>query len=144
MIENLIQLVKENAGEAVYNNPAIPAQKKDTVVNTTAESIQDALKDHLGSGGLGALTGLLNGGSSNASSLTNNISGYVIDALVRKAGIDQGTAGKIVSSLLPIIIQKFLSKTKDPNDNSFTIDGVLKNLSGGKQGGIVDSIKDLF
>ena len=44
MFDQLLKLVKENAGEAIINNPAIPNQQNDAAINTAATGIMDQLK----------------------------------------------------------------------------------------------------
>jgi len=45
MLENLIDLVKQNAGSAIINNPAIPNEQNDAAINAAGSSIMDGLKN---------------------------------------------------------------------------------------------------
>jgi F0F1-type ATP synthase delta subunit len=47
MFENLINLVRQNAGDAVINNPAIPNEKNEEAVETASGSIVSTLKNAL-------------------------------------------------------------------------------------------------
>ncbi len=44
MLDQLILLVKEHAGEAIINNPAIPNEKNEAAISETAGGIFDVLK----------------------------------------------------------------------------------------------------
>lgn len=143
MLENLIQLVKENAGEAIINNPAIPNEKNDAAVETAASSIFDQLKSQMGSGGLESITNLFQGGISQ--DMINNISSGTAGDLMKKFGIDSNAASGIVQKLIPVVMDKFVNKTNDPNDKSFDLQGIIGSLTGGGQaGGILNTIKGLF
>ena len=52
MLENLLALVKQHAGEAVINNPAIPNEQNDAVIKETTQSITGGLQNMLASGGI--------------------------------------------------------------------------------------------
>lgn len=147
MLENLLKLIKENAGEAIINNPAIPNVQNDAACETAANSIFKSLQEKVKSGDLNSVKDLFQSGD-NASShpVVTNLSSNVAGDLMKKFGLDKGTAGNIVNSLLPIVMSKLVSKTNDPNDGSFNLNGIIGALSGnqGKAGGILDSLKGLL
>lgn len=58
MLDQLLLLVKEHAGEAIINNPAIPNEKNEAAISETAGGIFEVLKGQLSEGNAGALTGL--------------------------------------------------------------------------------------
>ena len=118
MFDNLLQLIKENAGESIINNPAIPNEKNDAAIQVAGEGINP---------------------------MVGQISNNVAQSLMSKFGIDAGQAQNIVNNLVPGVMSKFVQKTNDPNDNSLDIQGILSSLSGTSGGaGILDSVKKLF
>ena len=146
MFDELLNLVKEHAGSAIIDNPAVPNEKNDAVCETAANSIIDKLKGMVGSGGADALAGLLGGGGNvaNRPEISNITSGVAQD-LMKKFGFDNAIASSIVSQLIPTVMSQLAGKTNDPNDNSFTMGGILQSLaSGGSSGGIMGMIKGLF
>ena len=66
MFENLLNLVKENAGDAIINNPAIPNEKNDEAINTTTNSIVETLKAQVTSGNLSSITDMFKSRNVNA------------------------------------------------------------------------------
>jgi hypothetical protein len=153
MLENLINLVKEHAGDAIINNPAIPNDKNDAAVETTAGSIIDSLKGLTGGGDLSGILSLFQGGgSSTNSSVVSNITSNVAGDLMKKFGLDNSAASGIVQSLIPTVLNKLVSKTNDPSDKSFDLQDIIGTLTGGGQqtgnqssgGGILNTIKGLF
>ena len=142
MLDNLIKLVKENAGEAIINNSAIDNKNNDAAIETTASSIMEGLKGQLGSGGISGLTSLFSGGAGGNSSMIQNITKTVTSNLASIFGISGDAAGNIAKSLIPTVMNKFMSKTNDPNDNSFDLKGIMGSLTSG--GGLGSVIGKLF
>ncbi len=146
MLEQLLKIVQENAGEAIINNPAIPNEQNDAAMETAAGSIFDKLKGIAGGGGLDSITGLFQESDISSSPVVNNISSGVAGDLMKKFGLDQGAAAGIVQKLIPAVMDKFVKKTNDPNDSSLDLQGILGALTGGsdKGGGLLGKLKGLF
>jgi hypothetical protein len=138
MLDNLLNLVKEHAGSAIINNPAIPNERNDEAIETAGNSIAGGLQNMLGGGGLKdvlKLFGEQGAGDFNNNPVVQNLSGNVVQDLMRKFNLDQGAASNIAGGLVPNVLQNLVSKTNDPNDNSFDIQGIFNSLSGGKTAG---------
>ena len=115
MLNNLINLVKEHAGDAIINNPAIANKHKDAAIETTASSIMEGLKSQLGSGGISGLTSMFQGGGVGTnSSLVQNITQVVISNLSKKFGISSEVASGIAKSLIPTVMNQLVKKNKRP------------------------------
>lgn len=139
MLENLINLVKEHAGSSIINNPAIPNQQNNEAISTASNSIVGGLQNLLGGGGIKDVLKLFGGQSGNINNdhpVVQNISGNVVQDLMKKFNLDQGAASNIAGGLVPNVLQNLVNKTNDPNDNSFDIQGIFNSLSGGKTGGM--------
>lgn len=145
MLENLIQLVKENATEAIVNNPAIPNEQNDAACETAATSIFDSLKNVVGNGGLSSITDLLSNNGGQNSATISTISSNVANELMTKFGLENSAANNIVQSLVPNVVSQLTSKTNDPNDSSFDLQGIIGSLTGGEgAGGIFGKLKGLI
>lgn len=148
MLDQLLQLVKENADEAIVKNPAIPNENNDAAIETAAGSIFDNLKGLAGGGNLDSIMNLFQGGGDVASNpAVSNISSGVAGDLMKKFGLDKGAAAGIVQQLIPTVMNNLVKKTNDPNDSSIDIQGILGALTGGQSksgGGILNTIKNLF
>lgn len=143
MLENLINLVKENAKQAIIDNPAIPNEQNEAACETAATSIFDSLKNMVGNGGLESVTQLFSNNGENHSSAVNEISGNVAGELMNKFGLENSAANGIVQSLIPTVMGQLTSKTNDPNDNSFDLKSIVGSLTGGEEGGILGKLKGL-
>ncbi len=137
MLENLLDLIKQNAGNAIVDNPAIPNQHNDAAISEAGNSIVDGLKKMISSGNTQDVVNLFNhqGGDIANNPAAQQISGGFIQNLMDKFGLDKGAASGIAGNLIPQVLQKLVHKTNDPNDQSFDIQGILGHLTNGQQGG---------
>src|SRR6476660_1491861 len=104
MFENLLNLVKENAGDAIINNPAIPNERNDEAISYASNSIVDGLKGALANGNINDVVSMFTSGNAAASPVAQNIHGGFVQNLMDKFGLDNGQAGSIASNLLPSIL----------------------------------------
>lgn len=143
MLENLQNLIREHAGDAIINNPAIPNDRNEEVVADASSSIVSGLKTAATNGNTDELMSLFNNGPAAAatSPVAQNIQGGFAKNLMQKFGLDAGKAESIAASLIPGVLQKFIHKTNDPNDKSFDLTNILGNLTG--SGGIGNIIGGL-
>jgi len=142
MLENLQSLVKEHAGDAIINNPAIPNDKSDEVIADAGSSIVSGLKSAVTNGNIDGVVNLFkNGGNEAATSpVTHNIQAGFVQNLIQKFGLDQGKASMIASSIIPVVMQKFVHKTNDTNDKGFDLQDIIGTLTGGA--GLGDIVKN--
>ena len=146
MLDNLFSLVKEHAGDAIINNPAIPNERNDEAVQLASGSIFDTLKGAASNGNFGDIMNMFSGGGQAAQSspLAGVMQNSMVQNLMHKFGLDQGAAGNIASGLLPQVLNNFVNKTNDPNDSSFDIQGILSKVTGGGGGFDVKNIISQF
>lgn len=162
MLEQLKNLIKENASDSIITNPAIPNERNDEALDLAASSIFSGLQNSASSGNIADVQNIFSGGEQAVadSPVTQNIKGNFVENLVKKFGLDHGKAGQIASSLIPIVMSKFVRKTNDPNDKSFDLSSILGSLTGGgnisdmlgkvtgggdkEGGGLLDKVKGMF
>jgi hypothetical protein len=146
MFEQITDLVKQFGGDAVVNNPAVPNEHNDAVMEHASGGILDALKNIAGQqGGADLIGGLFNGNNAGDASnpvvamITKQISG----SLGEKFGISPDAASGVAGSLIPKVLGSLIGGAKDPNNNSIQINDVIGAISGGNSatgGGIMDAI----
>lgn len=128
MFDNLLNLVKEHAGDAIINNSAIPNEKNDEAIHSTTTSIVDTLKSQISGGNLNSVMDMFKNG--NATNVSNSLNTNVAGDLMKKFNLDQSAANSIVSNLLPKVMDNFVKKTNDPSDKSFDLKDVMSSLGG--------------
>ncbi|MBX3241510.1 MAG: hypothetical protein KIT80_11030 [Chitinophagaceae bacterium] len=147
MLDNLLNLVKEHAGEAIAKNNSIPGNRKDEVIADAANSIEGGFQNLLSQGGgINDVLKLFSGQSSAQNNVSQQFTGNFVQDLIGKFGLDNNAANGIAGSLIPAVLSNLVSKTNDPNDSSFDIQSLLNNFSGGKTAGfnvqgLLDKVK---
>lgn len=138
MLEQLLNMVKEQAGAAIIQNPDIPNERNEEAVADVTSNIAGGLQQALAGGQFNDVLRLLGGrgGDLQSNPVANQLSGNAIESLMNKFNLNQGQAGNVVSNLLPGVLQKLISKTNDPSDSSIDLQGIFSSLTGGKTGGL--------
>ena len=158
MLDQLMKLVQQNAGEAIVKNPAIPDEQNNEAIQDVAQNILGGLKSQASQGNLEQITSMFKTGGS--SSLTSNpvVAGIICNvagSLASKFGISQATAHQIANSVLPQVMSQFVNKTNDPNDKDFDLQDMLGKFTGnsniadtvgkmGGSGGLGEKIGKMF
>ncbi|WP_435355072.1 DUF937 domain-containing protein [Emticicia sp. SJ17W-69] len=142
MLEVLQGLIQQHGQSAVINNPQVPNEHNEGVMNEVMQGLMGGLSNQANSqGGLGSLIGLLGGGAGNGGSLMSNpivggIAQSVVGNLMEKFGLSNSAAAGVVTSMLPSVLGGLINKTNDPDDNSIDLGGLMGTITGGKTAGI--------
>ncbi len=135
MLDSLLNLVKEQAGDAILKNSAIPDNRKDEVVNEAANSIQGGFENLLSQGNINDVLKLFSGQGTAQNNLSQQFSGNLVQSLMGKFGLDNNAANGVAGSLIPAVLGSLVKRTNDPNDSAFNIQDLFNNFSGGKTSG---------
>src|SRR5687768_2028929 len=104
MLDQLMELVRESGQQTVVENPAVPNEQNEAVLQEASSSIYSGLQEQLQSGGPGALKTLFEGvesGDNNnpaVQQVANQFSGNIME----KFGLNSGAAKAIAISLIPM------------------------------------------
>jgi len=134
MLDNVLGLIKNTASNYISSNSAIPEDKKEATVNTTAHAIGEGLQQNLSLSNLSGLTSLFsnnNAGVSNSNPIVNSITNNVVSSLVQKVGLPQGIANTVASSVVPIVMKAISGKVNDPNEKGFNLESLVQSFTGG-------------
>ena len=140
MLENLLDLIKQEGKEAVINNPAIPNEKNDEVLAEATSTVAGGLQNLVSGGGLQSILSLFGGGGQqqgDKSSIMSNpivsmMIGHFSKKLMTKFNLQSNQASGVAANLIPSVISSLINKTNDPNNSSFTLDSLLNSLTGGQ------------
>lgn len=142
MLETLMNLVRQQSGDAIVNNPAVPNEKNETAMQSVMEGIMGGLTQQAQGGNVGGLLSTIMGQQGGAGNMQNPIMGgimnNVVGSLMGRLGVSQGVAGGIASAVVPMVLEKFFSKATDPNDSSVDVGGIMKEVTGNEQAAGVD------
>ena len=136
MLENLLNLVRKNAGDAVENNPAIPNEKNEAAVRDAGNSIENTLKSALAGGKFEDVLAYFKTGNANPDTpIVHDATVNYANDLQKNYGLEAAKAQEVANKVVPSTMSELASKTNDPNDKSFNIQDVFNNLTGGKTSG---------
>jgi hypothetical protein len=130
MFEKLFLLVKNNAGTAVMNNPAIPEKYRDAVLNDASSSIIEVLQKQTEGNKLKDFIKYFQ-----FPGVFNNplISGAVkrfANKLNNFYGIETAEALKIANALIPPVMQEMIAESKSTDHKDFALGAIISKLTG--------------
>jgi hypothetical protein len=140
MFDQILQMVKDH----IAGNPQVAA----TIPNEQSEAVHTEIANHITNGlknessNQGGTTGLLSSlenGITSGSPITSAIEGGLVSSLGSKFGLPPAATGAI-AAMLPGLLQKFVTKAKDPNDSSVTPDSITNGLTSNESGGGLSSL----
>jgi hypothetical protein len=132
MFEKLFQLVKNNAGAAVINNPVIPAGSREAVMNEASSSIIEVLKNQMESGRIGELIKFFQfSGTYNESLVTSMINKFA-NRLNKFYSIDMPSAQAAAHSLIPAVMKQLVQQSKTQETKEFALGTMLSQLNGNR------------
>lgn len=139
MLDNLFDMIKGLAGDAVVNNPDVPNEHNDAVVAEATNTVAGGLQNLVAGGGLQSILSLFGGGGQQQgqAGITGNpivsmMIGHFANKLMSKYGLGGQQANGVATSLIPNVINNLISKTNDPSNSTFTLDNLLHSLTGGQ------------
>ncbi len=136
MLDNILDLVKDQVVKSISGNVEIPADKQEQAVDTTASSIIDGFKSQITPGNMGEIMNLFGGGNSGAgspgnSTIAQGVQSTVVSALTSKVGLNQGLATTIAGIVVPAVMGMFSKKVNDDNEPGFNIGSLIDTFTGG-------------
>lgn len=136
MIENLIHLVESHAADLIVHNPDVPDRFNQDAIHASAASIEETLKNSLKSGDVSSLLSLLGGKSSTTD---HPLVGQMVESLQNKLStqfdVAPQSAKSIAAALIPQILASLVQKTNNPQDPSFSLEGIFHHLTDGRSQG---------
>ena len=136
MFDKLLSLIRENAGNGIINNNAIPNEKNEQAVETAGRSIIATLQNALAGGRLSDVLGFFKGGGSGSHGIVEEATNNYAQDLQTNVGLSEADALDTANKVVPQTMTQLASKTADPADSSFNIQDIFNKLSGGKTGGM--------
>jgi hypothetical protein len=136
MLDQIVDLIRNNASGAVVNNPAIPNEKNESAIRQGGNSILETLKSALAGGRLNDVLGYFKTGGSGDNDIVNEATVNYSRDLQTNLGLNEKDATDVATKVIPSSMSQLANKTNDPSDSSFNIQDIFNQLSGGKTGGL--------
>jgi len=142
MLETLMNLVRQQSGDAIVNNTAIPNEHNETAMQSVMDGIMGGLKQQAQGGNVGGLLSTIMGQQGGAGNMQNPIIGgvmnNVVGSLMGRLGVSQGVANGVAGAVVPMVLEKLFSKATDPADSSVEVGGIMSQVTGNEQAASVD------
>ena len=132
MFEKLFMLVKNNAGTAVIDNPAIPVKYHEAVINEASSSIIEVLKNQLETGKIKDLIKFFQFSGIYNNSLVSSIINKFANKLNNFYGIEPASAMLAANSLITPVMAELVKESKDAKNIDFGLSNFISKLSGNR------------
>jgi hypothetical protein len=131
MFEKLFLLVKNNAGTAVIDNPAIPEKYHEAVINEASSSIIEVLKGQMETGKIKDLIRFFQFSGYN-NSLVSSMVNIFTNKLNSFYGLDPKSAWNVANSLIPPVMKELVRQSKNEQNKEFALTNLLTKLNGNR------------
>ncbi|MDB5008476.1 MAG: hypothetical protein JWQ84_1986 [Mucilaginibacter sp.] len=132
MFEKLFLLVKNNAGMAVIDNPAIPVKYHEAVINEASSSIIEVLKNQMETGKTQDLIRFFQFSDMYNKSLVSSIVNKFANKLNNFYGIEPHSALVTANSLIPPVMAELVKQSKNEQNKDFGLSNLLSKLNGNR------------
>ena len=145
MLDQLLEIVQQQAQSNVIENNDVPNEHNEAVMQEASHSIFNGLQNMLNNGQTQELAGLLKGDRNVADDepAMSMLSGDFISNITEKFGISGDSAKSIAMSLIPMVISQLSKKAKDPDDNGIDFGNILSSLQGGNNSGSTSALDSI-
>ncbi len=130
MFEKLFLLVKNNAGTAVIDNPAIPVKYHEAVINEASSSIIEVLKAQMETGKIKDLIRFFQFSGIYNNSMVSSMVNKFANKLNNFYGIDPNSAWVTANSLIPPVMRELVIQSKNEKNKDFALTSMLCKLNG--------------
>lgn len=118
MLDQLMDLLKQQGKSSVIENPDIPNEQNNQVLGDAGSSIMSGLQGALAGGGLAQVMRLFGNNGSGAGLLDNPLVRSIMNSFTGKLtsdyNINQSQASEVSSSLIPQVLSGLSSKSFRP------------------------------
>ncbi len=132
MFEKLFMLVKNNAGMAVIDNPAIPVKYHEAVINDASSSIIEVLKGQIETGKIKDLIKFFQFSGIYNNSLVSTIINKFANKLNNFYGIEPASALITANSLITPVMAELVIQSKNEQNTDLGLSSLLSKLSGNR------------
>ena len=145
MLDQLMSIVREASQEGIVNNPEVPNQYNSEVMAEAGNSLLTTLQGMMANGQASNVMSLFGSGGSNIDSnpITQMVSNNFSNSVSNKFGIPPGAAKAIAAVVIPLLISKFINRTRNANgatanggNGGFDIQDIFNTISGGGTSGL--------
>jgi len=130
MFEKLFILVKNNAGRAIIDNPAIPEKYHEAVINDASSSIIEVLKSQVETGRLKDVVKYFQFSGIYNNPLITSATNKFANKLNNFYGVEPKAALTTANALIPPVMQELIRQSKSEQNKELALGSLLSKLNG--------------
>jgi len=130
MFEKLFILVKNNAGRAIIDNPAIPEKCHEAVINDASSSIIEVLKSQVETGRLKDVVKYFQFSGIYNNPLITSATNKFANKLNNFYGVEPKAALATANALIPPVMQELIRQSKSEQNKELALGSLLSKLNG--------------
>lgn len=140
MLEQILELVKQQGQQSVVQNPEVPNEKNNEVMMEAANTITGGFQNMLSGGGLQNIIGMFSGDQSQgrngllSNPVTSMMIGHLANNLMKKMNLSPAVANTVANNIIPGVLNSLVNNTRssDPANAGFNLNDLVGDLTGGK------------
>ena len=135
MLDELLNLIRQNGQQAVVENKDIPNEHNEAVMEEAQHSIVNGLSGVTDPNQLKGLFDSVKSGQTESNPAVQQISNDFMGNITQKFGINASTASSIAASLIPLVLGKLASGGGQGGAGGFDLGGLIGSLTRGNTAG---------
>lgn len=140
MLEQILDLVKQQGQQSVVQNTEVPNEKNNEVMMEAASTITGGLQNMLSGGGLQNIISMFSGDQSQgrngilSNPVTSMMVGHLANNLMKKMNLSPAVANTVANNIIPGVLNSLVNKTRsnDPANSGFNLNDLIGGLTGGQ------------
>lgn len=146
MLDQLMQLIQQNGQQSIVNNPDVPNEHNEAVMQEAGNTIFSGLQNMISAGGTDQLQQMFQNGQTPDANhpAVQQISGNFAQNIMQKFGINGQAATQLASSLIPSILGKMSQQGQSTPGSGFNFSNILQSLQGGGIQNTINSVGKSF
>ena len=140
MLEQILELVKQQGQQSVVQNTEVHNEKNNEVMMEAASTITGGLQNMLSGGGLQNIISMFSGDQSQSRNgilsnpITSMMIGHLANNLMKKMNLSPAVANTVANNIIPGVLNNLVNNTRssDPANSGFNLNSLISDLTGGK------------
>jgi hypothetical protein len=143
MLEELVNLIRQNGQQAVVENEAVPNEHNEAIMQQAQNSIVAGLSGITEQAQINSLSESVQSGQAENNPAVQQISNNFMESIMQKFGINASTAASIAASLIPVVLSKMANRGNQEGVGGFDLGGLISSVTRGTGGGNTPSGSNL-
>lgn len=133
MLEQFMSLLRESSQDAIVQNPEVPNEHNEAVMQEAAGSLQTGLQQIYQTHGASGVKQLFESAEANRTDApeVQQVSQHFADNITNKLGIPKGSAMSMAMAIIPMLLRNMMRKGSGKSNGGFDLGSILGSVLGG-------------